>query len=90
MVCIASFLLQVTKIISQIPPSMASLATCSIRGLSYLGSSSFGIALDAGSIRVINPATGITVLQNLFILKDFSRIPFEVNKYEYFVFCDFF
>ena len=57
----------VTKINSSIPAATASSAAYWIRGLSTIGSISFGLALVAGKKRVPIPPTGKTALRTLVI-----------------------
>ncbi len=56
------------------PAAIASSAAYWIRGLSTIGSNSFGIALVAGRKRVPKPATGKTALRN-FMTSRLSNIP---------------
>src|SRR5690349_5800183 len=63
----ARLLRPVMKIISVMPAATASSTAYWIRGLSTIGSISFGCALVAGRKRLPRPATGKTALRILFI-----------------------
>src|SRR3954452_21217746 len=56
----ARLLRPVTKIISEIPAAAASSTAYWIRGLSTIGSISFGLAFVTGKKRLPRPATGNT------------------------------
>ena len=66
----------VTKISVSIPARIASSTAYWIRGLSTMGSNSFGMAFVAGKNLVPNPATGNTAFRTIFDMSKFLLITF--------------